>query len=346
MIIGQFLSFGLGGADKSSYYLTKGLVESGVDVKVFYNNKSFPRRSPQMDIGVMLSRYDQCKALGVPMIEIENLSLLNDHGIDILNTHRSGDDLKFLPGFEATNFNFKVVETNFHGSTATKADMRVFPSHEMIIGRTIKGQHRVIPNPTMPKLTEDNLREELNLKDKFIFGRIGRPAADIYSPTSLQAFKRIENDSVHFLYVAPHQGARDDVNRFGIKNITFIEQNIDELYLSKIYNTFDVLCHANRMGETFGNTLAEAMMHGKPIVSHWGGKWPQAQKEVIGEDKIMYICDNKVDLYSNLMTKLFENKQEYNDYSTYANKRAEELYDYKTVTGRYVALYKEILEES
>lgn len=342
MIVGQFLSFGIGGADKAAYYLTKGLVEGGVEVKVFYNELSFPKHSPQIDSDVLLSRYNECCALGIPMIEITNLANLNNHGLDILNTHRSGDDTWFVPGFENTPFNFKVVETNFHGHTRTKADIRVFPSYEMIKNKRINSPHIIIPNPIMCKLTNEDLKAELNLQGKFVFGRIARPSKDIYSSTCLKAFKLLENEDAHFLYVAPHQVAIEDATNFQIENITFVDQTIDEMYISKLYNTFDVLCHSTPLGETFGNTIAEAMIHGKPVISHWGSNWPQAQREVMGEEKIGYICQDNSDQYCELMCRLMKNKQEYNVYANYAKDRANKLYDYRKVVKKYIEVYQKL----
>jgi len=340
MIVGQFVSFGIGGADKAAFYLTKGLLENNITVKIFYNKMSFPKRSPQVDTDVMLSRYEQYTALGIPMIEIVNLNELNDHGLHILNTHRSGDDVWFMPGFEHTNFNFKIVETNFHGNTATKANLRIFPSYEMIKNKNISDRHVVIPNPIMIPLTDMNLRNDLGLENKFVFGRIARPAADLYSQTCLKAYKILDNDKTHLLYMAPHKKALDDVKTIGIRNITFIDQSIDELHISKFYNTINVLCHSNNVGETFGNTIAEAMIHGKPIVSHLGNSgWPQAQREVIGESKAHYICENDPNEYSRLMCLLMEDKQEHANYSVYAKNRADELYDYRVVTRKYIEVY-------
>jgi len=342
MIVGQFLSFGLGGADKAAYNLTKGLIENGIEVKIFYNDLSFPKPSPQFDYGVLLSRFEQCKSLGVPMIKIGNLVDLNNYGLQILNTHRSGDDTWFVPGFETTSFNFKVVETNFHGHTRTKADMRIFPSREMLKNRKITGEYRVIPNPIMCRLTDEDLKGELGLENKFVFGRVGRPSRDIYSPIALRAFKLLENENLHFLYVAPHKLAIDEASSLQIKNITFIDPTIDDVYVSKLYNTFDVLCHSNAMGETFGNTIAEAMIHGKPVVSHWGSGWAQAQREVMGDDKFHYICAADPVQYSKLMYKLFVDMNEYSSYAEYAKNRAEELYDYRAVAKKYIEVYNSL----
>ncbi len=85
------------------------------------------------------------------------------------------------------------------------------------------------------------------------------------------------------------------------------------------------------------------MMHGKPVVSHLGGNWPQAQKEVLGEYADTYVCKNDADRYSILMLKLLLDKQEYDAYSSYVKKRAEELYDYKAVTKEYVEVYNSLV---
>lgn len=345
MIVGQFCSFGLGGADKASFYLIKGLMELGIEIKIFYNEWSFPKPSPQLDNDVLLlSRYEQYKNLGLPMFEITDVNELTKHNIDILNTHRGGDDFWLIPGLESAKCNFKIVETNFHGNTLTRADLRIFPSNELVTTHpNIQTNFKVIPNPIMPVLSDGNLKHELNLTNKFVFGRIGRPSNDIYSNTCLKAYKLLENDTTHFLYVAPCNVAKTDATLIGINNITFIDQILDEIYISKIYNTFDVLCHSNKVGETFGNTVAEAMIHGVPVVSHLGCAWPQAQKELLCDYSSKYVCENNVSIYSNLMHTLHIDNNEYAKYSNYVRQRARTYYNYKSVAEEYIKMYKEVL---
>ena len=69
--------------------------------------------------------------------------------------------------------------------------------------------------------------------------------------------------------------------------------------------TFDVFCHCNPLGETFGNTVAEAMMHGKPVVSHLGKRsWPQAQIELLASYNY-YVCASVAGVYCERMHKLY-----------------------------------------
>ena len=102
------------------------------------------------------------------------------------------------------------------------------------------------------------------------------------------------------------------------------------------------MCHSTRIGETFGNTIAEAMIHGVPVISHWGGNWPQAQKEVIGKSD--YICGQTTSEYSNLMKTLYDDKEQYNEYSKYVKHRADTLFDYRVAVLEYIKLYKDILQ--
>jgi len=341
MLVGQFLSFGIGGADRASYCLTKGLVEVGIDVKVFYSDYSFPKGSSQVR-GPILSRYDQISSLGVPMIKINDASELNNHGLSLLNTHRSGDDLWLIQNLENITTDFKIVETNFHGNLKTKADIRVFPSYEMIKTRSISVPYTVIPNPIMCKLTDDDFRSEFNLDGKFVFGSFGRPGADIYSYTALGAFKLIENADNYFLYIAPHSLVTNAVDRLGLRNLKFIDATLDDLILDKLYNTIDVLCHSNGLGETFGNTIAEAMIHSKPVVSHLGSDWPQAQKELLRKYSETYVCADDINVYSKRMSNLMNDEQAYIDYSKYVKDKADRLYDYRIVTQKYIDLYNNL----
>ena len=342
--LGQVVSFGVGGADKCALNLIKGLISLNEDIEilVFYNKYSHPRED---ELITNPSRFFEYETLPVKMVEFKDVSELNNYDLDILHTHRSGNDNWFLPNFEQTNFNFKIIETNFHGYNQTKSDFRVYPSE----GLVTKLQHcsipyRVIPNPINRKVTEEDLRVELGIGDKFVYGRIARPDLNIYTPLNLQAYKNIESEDNCFLYVAPNQKAIVDASNMGLKNIIFIDPTSDEETVSKLYNTFYVLCHANSLGETFGNTIAEAMINGKPVITHIGtSSWCQAHEELVGDHKELFITDNIIDNYTKLMLKLKEDKVYYNQISNYLKERSDTLYDYVEVSKKYYELYKELL---
>jgi len=342
--IGQVVSFGVGGADKCALNLVKGLLRIGGDIEitVFYNKWSHPRPNEAF---TNPSRFEDYKTLNVKLVEFTDVSELNDYDIDILNTHRSGNENWFLPGFEQIDFKFKVVETNFHGYNKTKSDYRIYPSKAMLRNlQPTKIPYSVIPNPIMTRITYDDLREELNIGDKFVYGRIGRPDGNIYTDVNLRAYKSIENENTCLLYVAPNPSAKQLAKDLRIKNIIFLNTTSDEIRVSAIYNTFDVLCHSNSLGETFGNTIAEAMINGKPVVSHIGnGSWPQAQAELLGERQDLYVSPKNVEVYAEIMRKLKDNKEYYHEASRYLEMRAMHNYNYVEVAKEYLKLYRELL---
>jgi len=342
--IGQIVSFGVGGADKCALNLVKGLLylNEDIEITVFYNKYSHPRED---ELKTNPSRFNEYMSLPIKMVEFTHVSELNNYDIDILQTHRSGNDTWFLPDFEVTNFKFKVVETNFHGYSQTKSDLRVYPSNTLtnhLRGCSIP--YNVIANPINCKITNDDLKNELGIGGQFIYGRIGRPDENIYTDINLKAYKQIETDETTFLYMAPNSRAINDAKTLGVKNIIFIDPSSDELIVSKFYNTIDVLCHSNLLGETFGNTIAEAMINSKPIITHVGMvSWPQAHKELVGELEELFVTENIVDNYAKIMLRLKEDKEYYNRVSTYLKNRADENYNYITVSKKYLDLYKTLL---
>lgn len=343
MRIGQFIQFGVGGADRSAENLIRGLLTiPSEELLIFYNEQSIPKLSSQWDLNAeMLNRQKNYNDL--KLIKIDKISVLNTYSLDILNTHRSGDDLWALPGFEATSFNFKIIETNFHGALKTKADYRIFPSHIMVKKLGISRPHTVIPNAIRSPTTSEDLRGELGIQNRFVFGRVGRACNEIYSNINLLAYKQIESKDTVFVYVSPCNKAKEDAQSIGIKNIIFLDQTIDDVRISKIYNTFDVFCHSSSVGETFGNTIAEAMIHGKPVISHIGiSSWSQAQPELLGEVTELFITNNILDNYSMIMKKLMEDKDYYKKVATYLKNRADELYDYRKVSKQYLNVYRKI----
>ncbi len=349
MRIGILVSLGVGGADKSSFYLAKGLRELGEDVVIFYTKQSFPNPNMQWDdTSLSLSRYQQYNSFENYMIE--HPSEFKNYGIQILNTHRPGDDTWFVPGFEDETFPFPVVETNFHGELKSKADFRVYPSQTLVESKNIQQDNKniVIFNPIMPVLSEETLREELGIADEnFVFGRISRGSNDIFSPICYLAYKKIETDNTCFIQMGANEASRNIVKQLNIKNYKEVDPTIDDIRISKFYNTFDIYLHSNRLGETFGNTIAEAMMHGKPVVSHLGESfWPQAQSEVLGLQEYV-VAERQVSAfneYASLMKKLMDDKNLYIKQSDYCKDRAFDNFNYKVVAMKYLEVFDKAIK--
>lgn len=346
MRVGHFVSFGIGGSAKVSESLIRGLNEiGGVENIIFYADQCIPRWVPsQHDVGtIILSRQGNYDDLH-PIL-VTDLSVFNNYKLDVMNTVRSGGDFSFMPNFEAINWNFKVVESNFAGGVQTKADIRVYPSKAAV--RYPEHPYTIIPNPTRSPVTTENLRAELGIPDTtFVFGRLSRPDREIYSILNLAAYKKIENENTLFVYVGACNQALVDIKNLGITRIKLLDCTVDEARISRMYNTFDVHCHSNCLGETFGNTLAESMIHGKPTISHIGDgiSWAQAQPEVLGLDEL-FVTSDILTNYTALMFKLMTNKVYYTQISKYVKDRADTLFDYRQVARKYLEVYNNVISK-
>ena len=125
--------------------------------------------------------------------------------------------------------------------------------------------------PVESPRTDEDLRAELDIpKDAFVFGRVGRDDGDIYDPVNLDSYAMVEKDNTYFIALNPSDNLKEKAVELGVKNVRWVEPTLDDVRLSKFYNTIDVLAHARKDGECNPGNCWEAMAHGKPVISHLG----------------------------------------------------------------------------
>jgi glycosyltransferase involved in cell wall biosynthesis len=284
--VAHFVSFGIGGADRAALELIRELTQKLPEILICYGEMSFPIRTADQDPSQeLLNIFEEYKSIG-NMQEISNVSEFANLGIDILHTHRSGEDEWLIPGLSQLTRNFKVVETNFHGFINTPADFRIFPSLSLPILRKIKLENNteIIPN-LVNSFQGKSLRTKLGIsEDGIVFGRVGRSDRSIYSPKLLKHYSKIQNETTTLLWIGKSEWAIKDAESLGVENVIWVDPVSNPIEMANYYATFDVFCHANPLGETFGNTVAEAMLRGLPVASIKGNrKYPQAQRELLDE---------------------------------------------------------------
>ena len=286
--IAHFLSFGIGGADRAAIELVRCLVEKGLDITILYNEMSFPKRTADQDEDQpLLSNFDEAKNLA-PHIRIESTQEIEAMGFDLLHTHRSGEDDWLLPGLGKSSRTYKIIETNFHGETKTVADMRIYPSLALMKSKKIHlgNDSRVIPNIVNSRQGISQRQNFGISEDTIVFGRVARSDRSIYSPKLLQEYSKIETDNTLMIWVGKSRLAESDALRFGVKNIMWLDPIKDPKKIADIYQTFDIYLHVNALGETFGNTVAEAVLRGIPVASLKGERrYPQAQAELLTDEQ-------------------------------------------------------------
>ncbi|OGR51260.1 MAG: hypothetical protein A3I11_02360 [Elusimicrobia bacterium RIFCSPLOWO2_02_FULL_39_32] len=199
--------------------------------------------------------------------------------------------------------------------------------------------------PVEKPQTKENLRKELKIeKDCFVLGRIGRNADDIYDPISLGAYKQIETDQTLFLVLSAPPKMKEDSKKMGIRRILFLEPEISDLFLSKFYNTIDVLAHARLDGETFGCVIAEAMIHGKPVVSHFS-HIRNAQAELLTKECGFVAPQNDWKKYAEVLKLLCEKKFLRLEMGECARQRAEENFEASLIAKRLESFYLQELKK-
>ena len=343
MIIGHFVSFGIGGADRASINLIKALNASGIEQKIFYSSASIPGRTHDQDAKQKLVGIQaEYELLGLEMFYISKTEDLLHYKIDILHTQRSGDDEWLLPGLGKISRKFKIVETNFHGFLKTPADYRIYPSFALVNARKLAlgANTSVIPNAINSPLNNQDLRKELNLTDEVVLGRVGRSDRSIYSKNFFKLYKKF-NRNATILWLGASEQAQSDASSLGIQNIIWLNPTVDRERVTKIYNTFDIYMHVNRMGETFSNTVAEAMFHALPVVSIRGKRnYPQAQSELL-EDPRQYTESRKIFVKNSI--NLIEDPILRNIIGERNQLRAEKFYSFSSVSQEVINVYVNVL---
>lgn len=137
-------------------------------------------------------------------------------------------------------------------------------------GGKLGGAIRQIGIPIEAPFTTEDLREELGIpKDSFVFGRLGRDSNDIFDPVNLLAFARVETENTYFVVLSPSDIIKEKAKEYGIRNIAYVDKTLDDVRISRFYNTIDVLAHSRRDGECNPGNIHESFAHGKPVISHY-----------------------------------------------------------------------------
>jgi FkbM family methyltransferase len=141
----------------------------------------------------------------------------------------------------------------------------------------------VIPPPPTPPQSKDHLRSILNISEDGIVAGFHQRADDaIFSPIPLQSFFHCFAPNRYFVLLGGGQKYRDQARELRLQNVYFLPETGDPALVSQFLNTLDIFAHGRADGETYGAVFAEAMLHGKPCLSHTVSKGDNAQPETMG----------------------------------------------------------------
>jgi glycosyltransferase involved in cell wall biosynthesis len=276
---------------------------------------------------------------------------------DILHVYRSGYSEYPDPGLDVQVPHF--VETNVFGfvDRNPRIDKTLFMS-KWLMDHMLKGlQHPrfdFVNNPVEMPVTGQALpwRAEADAAKAIILGRVGRPDNGIYNAIHVEAARllRLQGLDVRFLVVAPPENMVRDLLKAEIPH-KVIPPTTDPLLLSMAYNTMHIYAHARADGETFGVNIAEAMIHGLPVVTHiavpsFAGMGVfQSQTELVEDSRTGFIVSNDPVLYSEALKLLIENETLRLRFGQAGLVKAVEQYYVPECMEKLERIYKEIVHE-
>lgn len=199
----------------------------------------------------------------------------------------------------------------------------------------------VIPIPANPPSSSKNLREELGIpKDAVVAGFHQRADDNISSEIPLLAFSRMKNPGWHFAIMGGGDSYKKQVREMGLENVHFVQHSGDAKRISEFLNTLDIFAHGRKDGETFGTVFAEAMMHGKPCLSHYSAKGANAQPETMGPGGLFA---HNLDEYTEKLKLLYTDSEVRKELGERGKEFAEEEYSVEKCAEKLAKVYEGVL---
>lgn len=347
-------NLGLGGTEKTCQLFAEH-ASPQFNVTVAYDiNANHPRLS-EFEKSMKVCKGD---LVGIDPATLK--SLLHEKNVDILHVYRSGFSEFPEPGVHVNVPHF--VETNVFGllNPNPNIDKTLFMSQWLMDYALMRlpassmypfrrRRFDFVNNPVEDPASFDTLHLDFP-DDAIILGRCGRPDNGIYNALHVRAAFNLRSQGypVCFLVVAPPSNMIDDLAKYDIP-FHVIPPTTEPVVLSQFYNTVDIYAHARADGETFGVNIAEAMMHGKPVVTHWAvpsnpqmGVF-QSQTELVDHGVTGYVTENDVACYSSALKKLIDDPQLRDSMGKAGMSKARDQYHVKKCVAKLEQIYREVM---
>lgn len=285
-------------------------------------------------------------------------SVIDDFKPDILHVYQSGYHEMPRPGFHVTVPHFVITNVFGFYDKNPKIDRTLFMS-SWLMCNTIRGlgfkpkSFDFVNNPVEMPCTNATLpiSERWKAEGAIVVGRCGRPDNGIYNAINVDAVRllRMQGYDIRFLVVAPPSNMIDDL---ACHEIPFyvIEPTTSPLILSTFYNSVDIYTHARADGETFGVNIAEAMIHGKPVITHVatpsmpGMGVFQAQTDLVNSFVTGLVVNNSSAEYANALKSLIDDKTERERMGEAGRRKAEAEFEIRACMGKLEKIYEEIVK--
>ena len=251
----------------------------------------------------------------------DSIKAIEDYKPDIIHTTRSGEPEEVfdapLKKFEKS---IPIIESNVFGNHGGVYTYKLPISSEVygkLLSKKIPSEKmEVLHNPIdKPNRDVGNLRNEFKIPtDAFIFGRISRGDDSVYCNLGIRAYEKFIKVSGpgNYYYMSLGLPPRIFKDSIGLYNFVGVPETSNADRVAKFYNTINILVHANKLGESLGTKIQEAMSYGVPVVTHITPKHFKAHiSDLLGRDYNYVAKDTRdVDVLYGHMRKLYKDKKE------------------------------------
>jgi glycosyltransferase involved in cell wall biosynthesis len=196
----------------------------------------------------------------------------------------------------------------------------------------------VVSHPTEIDRNATDLRSELGLDGKFVFGLHQRDQASIFSEVPLAAYSMVEGEHTHFLLLGGGDQHRRQAADLGLQHITFLPHTGEQRTIERFLATLDVYAHGRKDGEVNSTALAQALAYGLPVVTH-PSEVHNGHLECLGA--AAEVADS-ADAYAARMRRLQHDPERRDELSRCASRRFQELYELDEQMRRISAIYESV----
>jgi len=323
------LSFG--GTEKFLQILAKHLNYNRYDIYFMYSPKprscfgsmvldgrlNYFKNTPVKLISFNYEKLDDKHPYFVNKMSPSIFEVIKNNNIDLLITSGAGyaefpfNIIKNIPIILLNIFGLLNVQKNIIYNVCISEEVadKIRP---IVKKEKIKVMYVPSESPTKDSFENGEiLRKKLGIKDnEIVFGRIGRASDNIFDSIGIMAFKQVvkEIPDIHYLIMSPPPILRKIVEEQKIPNVHFLNPSAKEEDVWAFHQAIDVLAHFRKDGESCGLNIGEAMLCGKPIISHKSRYW-NAHLEYLDNSFSRIAEIDNVKQYAEYMKEFTELKQ-------------------------------------
>lgn len=341
-----------GGTEKFLQIIAAGLPKEEFEVDYYYahpadNPPNETRKQYLLENNVNLIEFSTSKQRvhrGKIWLDDTNFFKIFKKKYDLIQTARCGlfeepfDKIKRIPIVDSLHY---VVGVDNQYNISRVMHISKFSRDMWIEKGGDKDRVVMVSHPiSIPEVPFKNIRKELGLENKFIYGFHQRNDNAIFSDIPLNAFKSISNSGNAFVILGGGENYKKQAKNLGLNNVYFLDHTGDPEIIYNFIKMINVYAHGRKDGELNSTAIAEALYFGKPVISHYSDSF-NGHVECIGNAG--FIANNDIE-YADKLKQIEENNEIYKDLSNKAIKRFNEMYNYERQMQNIINIYKDVVK--